>query len=827
MNLAIIGSALVSPIGLTPLLHACFVRAGLGLCPPSAFVGADGEPAPVFHCPWLGAKLSVAERLGALGERALQSASEVFERMPHLAPGDMALLMSLGVTRPGFVEADRQAAAGMLATATPAPLRRVFTGAASFFTALLEADRLLEAGEVRVVMLVAVDSFVSLDVVRAEVEIESPSWTREPPPLSEAAAALVVMKGADARELGLSLGTVHYAGVMKGAGSDDDDVVVDGTALAALLDGVPAGLGPIARVYGQAEIDALRMAEWTCASARHAALWHEAMTIECVERLIGRVGAASAAAQIAYGLAAERHHAAREHAAGTAPFLAWAISEDGTRGLCAMTAMATNAPGLEHAMLSRPRLVAFAGPCAPDRPHDAPPHEIADTALADEEPSAPRPSPGELHLDDERAAPISTEVFMASIVAGAAETMAMLAEHRVTRPFAHRATREARILKLADAIIVSGGRAIVDVFGWSERASAEGHAWALWPAVFLLGVVDGPEGLVGLARMFESLPGDAGDAVHVAANALASSPHPGVVAFAEDLLDSDHPIASAIGIDVLSRRGTLDVARALSLIDREAPAQVAAAVRALTRIAAPLPAAEHLERVGSLLSHPDVGVAWEAARAVTLWGDDAALRALRERRPLASVLGARAAELFVMGGTADDLVHLEDIVAGTPTTPDLLDAIGRFGNPLTWSFLLHHLADPELSDAAGEALLILFGPIVELEARLGASEWRDALAERDLDPSLRYRRGVPWTPAAVARDLRSATSSGGAPQRDIERGLDELGARTGLRSYVDLAVWGSDAGTKLHEATEETLSARWRAGSWHGPRAGGAERRGR
>jgi hypothetical protein len=306
-------------------------------------MGADGEPAPVFHCPWLGAKLSVAGRLAMLGERALRGTCEVFERMPQLAPEDMALLICLGATRPGLSEADRQAAAGALATVTPAPLQRVFTGAASFFTALLEADRLLEAGEVRVVVLVAVDSFVSLDAVRAELEIESPSWTREPPPLSEAAAALVVTKGADARELGLSLGTAHYAGATKGAGSDDDDVVVDGTALAALLEGVPAGLLPIARVYGQAEIDALRMTEWTCASARHAALWHEATTIECVERAIGRVGAASAAVQIAYGLAAERHHAAREHAAGAAPFLAWAISADGTRGLCAMTAAGARA----------------------------------------------------------------------------------------------------------------------------------------------------------------------------------------------------------------------------------------------------------------------------------------------------------------------------------------------------------------------------------------------------------------------------------------------------------------------------------------------------
>ena len=825
MNLAIIGTGLVSPIGLTPLPHACFPRAGIGLHPPSAFVGADGEPAAVFHCPWLGAELSVAERMAALAARALDSVREVFERTPHLAPGELALLVCLGAARPGLIEVERQAAAGALAASTPAPLRRVFTGAASFFTALIEADRLLDVGEVSAVVLVAVDSFVSFDAVRAELEVEPPSWTREPPPLSEAAAALVVMRGADAREQGVSLGAVHHAGAMQGAGADDDDVAVDGAALAALLDGLPAGLGPIARVYGQAELDALRMTEWTCASARHAPLWHETMTIECVERSIGRVGAASAAAQIAYGLAAERHHAAREDVAEAAPFLTWAISGDGTRGLCAMTAAgrATNAPGPEQAMLGRPRLVTFAGPCAPDPPQDAALRELADTALGDEEPIAPRPTPGELHLDRERAAPIRTEVFMEGVVASAAETMAMLAEHRVTQPFALRATREARILKLADAILVSGERAIVNVLGWSERAYAEGHAWALWPGVFLLGLVDGPEGLIGRARVFEALPKDADDVVDVAANALVSSPHPGVVAFAEELLDSEHPIAGAVGLDLLSRRGALDARRVSSLLDKEAPALLAAAVRALTRITVTLPPAEHVERVSSLLSHPNSGVAWEAARALTLWGDDAALRALRERRSLASVLGARAAELFVMAGAADDLEHMEQIVACTPTTPDLLDAIGRFGSPLTWSFLLHHLADPELADTAAEALHTLFGPIVEPEFHLRAGAWREALADRDLDPALRYRGGEPWTPKAVAHDLRSE----GVTQRDIERGLDELGARTGLGAAIDLAAWGSDAGTLLNKATEEVLVARWRAGSWHGPRVGGAQRRGR
>lgn len=338
MNLAIVGTGLVSPIGLTPLQHACSPRAGIGLHPASAFVGADGEPVRVHHCPWLGAKLPVAERLAALASNALDSASERLSSIPDLDASNTTLLLCLGASRPGLTESDRQGAADLIARATSAPLRRVLTGAASFFAAIVEADRLIEAGEVRAVVLVAADSFVSLDAIRAELEAAPSAWVREPPPPSEAVAAIVVMKGTDARELGVSLATIHDAGVLLGAGSDEDDEVVDGSALSALLDRVPSGTGPIARVYGQDQVDRLRLTEWTCAAARQAERFHPQMTIECIESRTGRVGAAAGATHLVYGVAAERHHAAREHPAGVGPCMAWAASRDGTRGACAATA---------------------------------------------------------------------------------------------------------------------------------------------------------------------------------------------------------------------------------------------------------------------------------------------------------------------------------------------------------------------------------------------------------------------------------------------------------------------------------------------------------
>jgi hypothetical protein len=338
MNLAIVGTGLVSPVGLTPLQHAAFPRAGLGLRPPSAFVGGDGDPVPVFHCPWLGAKLPVAERLAALGTSALTAATEVLAHAPVLATKEAALLVCLGAPRPGLAPDDRQHAVAAFKDATAAPLRHVFTGAASFFEALETAGRLLDAGEVRAVMLVAVDSFVSLDAVRAELEVAPAAWVREPPPLSEAGVALTLMKGTEGRGLGLSLGMIHHAGTRKGQGSDDDDELVDGVALAALLQEMPVFEEPVARVYGQDQVDRLRQTEWIGAAARNAARFHERVTTVSVEQWTGRVGGASGAAQLVYGLAAERHHAVLEAEGAAAPFVAWAISRDGTGGLCAATA---------------------------------------------------------------------------------------------------------------------------------------------------------------------------------------------------------------------------------------------------------------------------------------------------------------------------------------------------------------------------------------------------------------------------------------------------------------------------------------------------------
>jgi hypothetical protein len=480
-------------------------------------------------------------------------------------------------------------------------------------------------------------------------------------------------------------------------------------------------------------------------------------------------------------------------------------------------------PAGETAMLDAPGLVVFTGPLAPDElAAQVTPGDTEDT-LDEAEPALPRPEPDAVRVDQAHAAPVQAEKFTADIVANAAETMAMLAEHRLTRPMSLRPSREARILTLVDAIFATGDRALADLLGWWARARDDGDPWTLWPLAFLLGLVDGPDGLLALERLLEALdPGD-GERVEVAANALVMIPHPAMVAFAEDLLDARSPLAQAIGLEILSRRGELDPERLEGHLGAAAPVLLAAAVRALVRAEA---AAPPTERLLPLLGHPDPAVAWEAARAVTLWGAPNALDAVREGHPLGPTLGARAAELFVMAGQADDIAHVEGLLARVPLTPELLDAIGRFGNPLAWSFMLHFLIDREFCEAAEGALLTLFGPLVPPDATRTPRAWRDALAERDLDPAMRYRRGEPWTPSVVVNDCAFAGLShigGTHSQRAIERWLDELGARTGIPMNADLSRWTPGVDPKVLVVSERALRARWLPGAWSSART---ERRG-
>ncbi len=212
------------------------------------------------------------------------------------------------------------------------------------------------------------------------------------------------------------------------------------------------------------------------------------------------------------------------------------------------------------------------------------------------------------------------------------------------------------------------------------------------------------------------------------------------------------------------------------------------------------------------LDEPSCAVAWEAARALTLAGLPAAYHYVREDRGLASTLGSLGIEILIMAGDDLDVGRCETLLAKTPMTASLLSAVARFGNVTTWSFLLHHLAEPALVDAAVHALRTLFGDLVPESDATSYSAWKEAIVEADFNPALRYRRGKLWSPSTVLAEC----ASGRLSRVEVERRVDELAARVGVRPLVDLGLWGPEAELQRAAFAEDVRarSTGWRPGAW-------------
>lgn len=321
---------LVSPFGCSAREHVFFRRAHVPgpFAPP--FERADGAPTRVYFCPWIDAGLSPAERLTALASAALDEA--LLPLVEDSAPMP-ALRIVLARSRPGL-DARAQDAVGdaLQARFRPPSLGR-FWAEAGVFAALKEAEVELARDEAGMIAIVAADSHVSVDWLAHAVEHPPTIWETERPRPSEAAAALVVMspKGAQRRRVPI-LARIHRSALALGASSDDNDEPVDAAAMGAALREL--GGAPVFHAFGQGLCDDLRREEWHRAIARQATRFWDC-THDCLEREIGCLGAAAGAANLVHGAALLRLSAGEDHA--REPFLAWAISRDGTRGVASVS----------------------------------------------------------------------------------------------------------------------------------------------------------------------------------------------------------------------------------------------------------------------------------------------------------------------------------------------------------------------------------------------------------------------------------------------------------------------------------------------------------
>jgi hypothetical protein len=333
MNLAVVGLGLVSPSGMSPAEHVFFARARLPAPPPRVFLDADDQKLAAIFCPVIGARASMAERLGWLGTRALASALAPLREAQIERP---ALLICAPAPRPGVSADDVAEAERALTLELGGSVAARAAGEAGVFSLLPRAERLLTEGARKggptAVVMVGLDSFVSIEALAAELRAESP-WSLSSPPPSEGAGALALMLPAAARSFGVPvLGSISGAAVAQGAARDDNDDPVDGAGMTTALRALPGG-APVQMVFGQQAVDELRLREWQIAVARCADRFDPDAVFDSVEAHSGRVGAAAGVMGIAHGMAVYRHGAGAGAQPRSGLFHAWAISRDGTRGI--------------------------------------------------------------------------------------------------------------------------------------------------------------------------------------------------------------------------------------------------------------------------------------------------------------------------------------------------------------------------------------------------------------------------------------------------------------------------------------------------------------
>lgn len=332
-------AGLVSPAGLTLRDHAFFLRARAPAPAPSPFLGADDERLRARYCPWLGARAPLVERLVALATAAVDDALAPLHRAaaiehPHL-------IVCMASPWAGLEAADCAAVERALASALPGAALERMPGAAGAFAALERAQQILARDESAVVVIVVVDSLISIEAIGHLVTHPPSFWAKLPLAPSEAAAALVLMKATRCRRLALRpIGELHGAATAVGAANDDNDDGVDGGAMTAALGRLPSSAGRVRTTFGQIGTDDLRRQEWTFATTRSSERFELDHELHCIEDTLGLLGAAAGGVSVAHGLATLLHDAARGPETQGAPFFAWAISRDGTRGVAACSVLA-------------------------------------------------------------------------------------------------------------------------------------------------------------------------------------------------------------------------------------------------------------------------------------------------------------------------------------------------------------------------------------------------------------------------------------------------------------------------------------------------------
>ena len=816
----ILGTGLITPLGLGVAEHAFYARASVAAPPPAAFEKKDGERIEVLHCGFLGASLAMGERLSRLAELALHQTLVSWS----LAGGPSGVALAfIGPSRAGVDPAAVAAARDRAAKRVNATVVQTWTGAAGAFSALAQARVWLDGGEIPAVLVVAVDSYISVEALSDFLEREDSVFCPRTKPPAEGAAALLLTTRERARAFGLEGASVLATGTALGQGNDDDDAILDGRALTSLVESLP--VARIDLVTGQELVDDLRTRDWFLAYARTGKKFVDPATLVTLEEETGRLGAAAGLAALVFGVGQLRHHI-HPGCAPDATFLAWAISPDGTRGVALARGGEAAAMVAAH---GTPRVSAV-DPAARERlgamnvaeeaeieraaPEDEPDAGAdALSAIIDlskgllgaanddlpelnaERVSEGAGSPGaaaiSVRLREGQGEPVSLATTYGEIAAACLDGIALAACHRMTLRRDAREREEERILAFTDALLVTP-RFMSCLARWWEESADLPDPWKVWAPVFALGCLHGDDIAEGLGHVLRAVPEDEAETAVIAGDALAIAPHPDRLKWAAALAKDPHPCARAAALSARSELGALPVDALLDVLAKSGSRTMRwAAVRAAARAAEDRRLDEML--VAEVHRAVDADFLWEVLRALALRGHATGYHAMRHDPALLSRLGGRALSVLAFFGDAADATLARAVVTRCGLTTAVISGLGRYGHPGAAPILLRALGDEDHADDASDALVWIFGMAVDENEVTSPEAWKQWLHTTRFPEDTRLRFGKPYSPACVAE----AAGEGARSQADIVWMVDEAHVRCGVRRAASLSQWSPIADAAL------------------------------
>ena len=429
----------------------------------------------------------------------------------------------------------------------------------------------------------------------------------------------------------------------------------------------------------------------------------------------------------------------------------------------------------------------------------------ANPALASGAPlkKASPPEPAHSALEWRGAARIAAERALGTPVVAARRSVrtgllerliAIGSDHR-DGPHAGRPEAANRLLAHVDGL-AEVGFSFDDLVDFASTLEL-GSPGVLWTLVVLFGALDAPRAEEALEAWIGSL--DEATLTRYAAvieiaDALRTQPNGLLRAAAARWMDRHSPVLRAVRVEMAAPGELGEPALGKAAADR-APLPFAAFERYLART-------PDIAYPGGRASWMDVdscSLAYEVAAARVLRGDPEPLHRLRDREPRAiAALGSSAMDLLALAGEGADDGLAREIALRLPTTPELIDAMGRAGMPGLFSRLLAEVSGEDFDDEARAALTTALGPRApEGAAAKVAASWEAALVslpgvvrvEGGLFaalPASRFRGGQAWSTGAVIAEMARPELSAS----DLRSRAAEIWLRSGRPPTVDWDAFG-------------------------------------